>query len=265
MPVYSSPNVTQTANGKDLYLLANPVAGTPDTINGSLVVNGSVTAQSLNTITFPQGNVRIETADGSLPPGYLQLNSVTNGGGLVTNVPVNAPRFNNTTSAVVSFTTPTYAGTSPPADATQVFNGRLQPLTATTFSVSALSNYKSLKVRVVSGAVVNNLGGAGNLDVNFFLCSQATVPADGAPFSPNVFTRINASASDFIMPNGGAGGTSASIQVAPPAGQGQMDRLIGTVVIPYPQGDNLTLWDLTVSGADHAWVNTWVFEVTGIL
>jgi len=49
MPGYSAPNLTQTANGADIYLRTDPLPPAPgqpplDTINGNLRVNGQVAA-----------------------------------------------------------------------------------------------------------------------------------------------------------------------------------------------------------------------------
>jgi len=89
MPLLSSTQ-THTANGVPLYV---PLDG-EGIVPGNLQVEGSINSGSGfqgGQITFPGGDVLIQTADGSLPPGTLQLNSVTNGAGLVSNVPVHAP------------------------------------------------------------------------------------------------------------------------------------------------------------------------------
>lgn len=52
MPVYSSPNLTQTANGQDMYLRTEPPSGT-DLIVGNLQVTGQITGNGPILSTTP--------------------------------------------------------------------------------------------------------------------------------------------------------------------------------------------------------------------
>ena len=58
MPVVSSPNLTQTANGQDLYVLANPASGASH-INGALTVSGDVSSGGNLTVGTPAANASL--------------------------------------------------------------------------------------------------------------------------------------------------------------------------------------------------------------
>jgi len=83
------------------------------TLAGGLTVTGNAQVGSVNSIlSFPAGNVLLSTADGSLPAGTLALSSVTNGAGLVTNVPLSVPSIKPGSLGATFPVVPTLFGTS---------------------------------------------------------------------------------------------------------------------------------------------------------
>jgi hypothetical protein len=81
MPVYSAPNLTQTANGADIYLRTDPLPPAPgqpplDTINGNLRVNGEIA--SFNPAGDSAGvltNNQLVLSRGGTTPVSLSSNS----------------------------------------------------------------------------------------------------------------------------------------------------------------------------------------------
>lgn len=81
MPGYSAPNLTQTANGADIYLRTDPVPPAPgqpplDTINGNLLVNGSVTLSGANTLNLGSGSYLVNQGSGATANILANVNSV---------------------------------------------------------------------------------------------------------------------------------------------------------------------------------------------
>lgn len=143
MPLLSSTQ-TRTANNVPLYVPLDGEGNVP----GDLRVAGSVISNSgsfqSGQITFPAGNVLVTTADGSSLAGTLALNSVTNGTGLITNVPFTAAAIRD----------PTYLMTPSPA----------VPVAAS-LSSSPSGTFVIGSVRVIWG--LSNSGGSGVTTVQF--------------------------------------------------------------------------------------------------
>jgi len=162
----------------------------------------------------------------------------------------------------VTFTTPDY-GTlaTPPADATQIMTGNIHAQTATTFSVAALSGFKSLAVSFSGGTVFNNGTGGSAAYVTLYLCGLAAVPAVGAAISTNVYVPITLPSQYTQLTLATA--SSLDLNVVPV--NGFNNQQLNSVVIPYPSSGTLTVWDFCSAGATHTWLSDLTITVTGVL
>lgn len=270
----SSQTRTGTADGGfPLYVpnSGNSIAGV-SSLNGQagVVVIGS--SDSSIDVTAGAGSVNVSTTGRAIAPSTVTASGAISGAsvasaGAVSGATVTASgavsgaSFDNTTADVVTFTTPTYAYPTPPADATQIFDGNVHAQTATTFSVSALANYKSLSVSFSGGSLNNNASGGSQANATLYLCGLAAVPAVGQAIDTNVYvpitmpsqyTQLTLSTSSVLPLN-----------VTPVAGFNTQQ--LNSIVIPYPSSGTLTVWDFCSAGATRTWLSALTITVKGIL
>jgi hypothetical protein len=262
MSLLATPTFAGVAETETFYVRqgAPQVAGVAS-VQGVSGAVGITSSDSSITVAVAGQNVNLTTTGNALAPSTVSASgAITSATTITATGAVSGASFSNSTPGVVAFTTPNY-GATPPVDATQIMDGNLHSASATTFSVSALSNYKSLKVAFTGGSIYNNSAGGGTWTATLYLCSIAAVPAVGAALNPNVLVPISLP-SQYTQLTGNVGG-SLSLNVVPGASFNQQQLM--SVVIPYPSTGTLTIWDYCTSGATRTWVNDLTITVSGIL
>jgi hypothetical protein len=263
MSLLATPTFAGVAESETFYVRQSaPNVSGVSSVQGIAGAVGITSSDSSITVSVAGQNVNLATTGNALAPSTVSASgAITTGTTITATGAVSGASFSNSTAGTVSFTTPSYPFPTPPVDTTQIFSGNLQALTSTTFSVSALSNYKSLNVSFSGGQVNNTATGGGTAAFSFYLCGLGAVPAVGAAISTNVYVPLvlTSQFSDLRM------STSATLNLNTTPANANNQSQLRSVVIPYPSSGSLTIWNFCSQGAATTWLSALTITVVGIL